>query len=338
MDGPFLANLGSPPLLFFFLGAAAALLRSDLEIPTQVAKFLSLYLLLAIGFKGGTALASSPPDAAVLGSVVAAILLACVVPLYTFYFLRRRLSVADAAAIAATYGSVSAVTFVTCTSYLDGSNIAWGGHLVAAMALMESPAIVIGLLLYRLATDGGAQGAGAAPFSWRELLREAFLNGSVFLILGSMLIGWITGPQGMSQVQPFVKELFTGMLCLFLLDMGIVAARRLQELRTAMGTNQAPTVTPLRVLVGFALILPLANAVLGGTLALLAGLPEGDALLLTVLGASASYIAVPAAMRLALPEANPGIYLPMSLAITFPFNLLLGIPLYHLLLQRFGSF
>ena len=335
MDSLFLANLGSPPLLFFFLGAAAALVRSDLSIPTQVAKFLSLYLLLAIGFKGGVALATSPPDAGLLGGLVAALLLACAVPLYTFFLLRRRMPVADAAAVAATYGSVSAVTFVTCASYLDSSGIAWSGYLVAAMALMESPAIIIGLLLYRLANGQATQGADAT-INWRELLREACLNGSVFLILGSLLIGWITGVRGMDQVKPFVSELFVGMLCLFLLDMGIVAARRLQELRSPAG--RAAGAAPLSTLLAFALLLPLVNALLAGTLALLVGLPEGDALLLTVLGASASYIAVPAAMRLALPEANPGTYLPMSLAITFPFNLLLGIPLYHLLLRHFGGF
>ncbi len=335
MGGVFLTNLGSPPLLFFFLGAAAALLRSDLEIPTQVAKFLSLYLLLAIGYKGGVALASNPLEPSLIGGLVAALLLACVVPLYTFTLLRRRLPLSDAAAIAATYGSVSAVTFITCASYLDASAIAWSGYLVAAMALMESPAIIIGLLLYRLSSASRPQGAPAA-LEWRELLREACLNGSVFLILGSMLIGWITGQRGMEQVQPFVGELFVGMLCLFLLDMGIVAARRLQELRSPRAASHGAP--PLRVLIGFALALPLVNALLAATLALLVGLGEGDALLLTVLGASASYIAVPAALRLALPEANPGIYLPMSLAITFPFNLLLGIPLYHLLLQHFGGF
>lgn len=335
MDGIFLTNLSSPPLLFFFLGAAAAFLRSDLEIPTQITKFLSLYLLLAIGFKGGVALASSPPGDGLLGGLLAALALACAVPLYTFAVLRRRLPIADAAAVAATYGSVSAVTFVTCASYLDGSGIAWSGYLVAAMALMESPAIIIGLLLYRLASNKEPRSADA-PIEWRALLREACLNGSVFLILGSLLIGWITGSRGMDPMKPFVGDLFVGMLCLFLLDMGIVATRRLQELRSSVG--RVTGTAPLPVLISFALLMPLTNALLAGTIALLAGLPEGDALLLTVLGASASYIAVPAAMRLALPEANPGIYLPMSLAITFPFNLLLGIPLYHLALRYFGGF
>jgi hypothetical protein len=349
LDSLFLANLSSPPLLFFFLGAAAAFLRSDLEIPTQVAKFLSLYLLFAIGFKGGVALAESSLDAAVWQGLLAAVALSAVVPLIVFYLLSKRLAAADAAAVAATYGSVSAVTFVTCTAYLDTSGIAWSGHLVAAMALMESPAIIVGILLYRLKTAAQAKAAGPAPgpaaassagtgnsydwdgTSWRELLRESCLNGSVFLIVGSMIIGAVTGSRGMAQVHSFVGELFIGMLCLFLLDMGIVAARRLQEFGSNSGRTDAPL--PLVQLIVYAIALPIGNAVLAGTLALLLNMPEGDALLLTILGASASYIAVPAALRLALPEASPSIYLPMSLAITFPFNLLVGIPLYHQVLR-----
>ncbi len=354
MDSLFLANLSSPPLLFFFLGAAAAFLRSDLEIPTQVAKFLSLYLLFAIGFKGGVALAESSLDAAVLQVLLCAVALSAVVPLIVFVVLSRRLPAADAAAVAATYGSISAVTFVTCTAYLDTSGIAWSGYLVAAMALMESPAIIVGILLYRLKTQAHARtaltaaAAGAAAgeagpsartdaygqpdgISWRELLRESCLNGSVFLIVGSMIIGALTGSRGMAQVHSFVGELFIGMLCLFLLDMGIVAARRLQELRSTRNRREAPL--PLGRLITYAVVFPLGNAVLAGTLALLLNMSEGDALLLTILGASASYIAVPAALRLALPEASPSIYLPMSLAITFPFNILVGIPLYHQVLR-----
>jgi hypothetical protein len=318
MDSAFLSNLASPPLLFFFLGAAAALMRSDLEVPTQVAKFLSLYLLLAIGFKGGVALAETRIDATVWGTLLAAIVLSSLVPLHVFWVIRKKLSVPDAAAIAATYGSVSAVTFVACTSYLDANGIGWSGHMVAAMALMESPAIIVGILLYRLFRSDDRSGGGV---DWRSLFREACLNGSVVLILGSMFIGWISGSQGMRQVSPVVQDMFVGVLCLFLLDMGIVAARRLRDLG---GSGTRTT-----VLVGAALVLPLVNATLAGLLAWRLGLPEGDALLLTILGASASYIAVPAAMRLALPESNPSTYLPMSLAVTFPFNLLIGIPLYH---------
>lgn len=324
MDPLFLANLTSPPLLFFFLGALAVLVRSDLEIPTQVARFLSLYLLFAIGLKGGVALAKSSLDATVLLTLLVSLVLAALVPLWVFFALRRRLPVADAAAVAATYGSISAVTFVTCASYLDAQGIAWSGYLVAAMALMESPAIIIGILLYRLfATDQQQR----RRLDWRQLLHESCLNGSVFLILGSLTIGWLTGAQGMEQINVFVEEIFIGVLCLFLLDMGIVAARRLRDLRDMRHASDAAT-SPV-MLVPIAIFLPLINAFLAGLFAWLLKLPEGDALLLVILGASASYIAVPAAMRLALPQANPSIYLPMSLAITFPLNLLVGIPLYH---------
>jgi hypothetical protein len=327
LDSLFLANLSSPPLLFFFLGAAAAFLRSDLEIPTQVAKFLSLYLLLAIGFKGGVALAESPLDGSVWLTLGSALVLAAIVPLVVFALLRKRMQIADAAAVAATYGSISAVTFVTCISYLDASGIAWSGHLVAAMALMESPAIIIGILLYRLSQRQDSD--QKTTIDWRELGREACLNGSVLLIVGSLVIGFISGADGKAQLAAFTNDIFLGMLCLFLLDMGIVAARRLQEVSEGSSRRSFGAGSMALWGVSFALI----NAVLGGGLALLLGLSEGDALLLTVLGASASYIAVPAAMRLALPEANPSIFLPMSLAITFPFNLLIGIPLYHQILR-----
>ena len=327
MESLFLANLSSPPLLFFFLGAAAAFMRSDLEIPLQIAKFLSLYLLLAIGFKGGVALAESPLDGSVWLTLGASLVLASIVPLVVFFLVRKRMEVADAAAVAATYGSISAVTFVTCISYLESSGVEWSGHLVAAMALMESPAIIIGILLYRLHQRQGADSSTA--IDWRELGREACLNGSVLLIVGSLVIGFISGAEGKVQLVSFTDEIFLGMLCLFLLDMGIVAARRLQEVGAASQKRSFGAPSMALWGVSFALI----NALLAGSLALLLGLPEGDALLLTVLGASASYIAVPAAMRLALPEANPSIFLPMSLAITFPFNLLIGIPLYHQVLR-----
>lgn len=323
----FLSNLGSPPLLFFFLGVIAVAVRSDLEIPGQIAKFLSLYLLFAIGFKGGVALAESAVDATVVLTLLAAMAMSALIPIYTFFLLRRRMPVADAAAVAATYGSVSAVTFVTAAGYLDIQGVDWSGYLVAAMALMESPAIIMGVLLYSRYA-GNATGS-ASTFSWKQLLNESMFNGSVLLILGSMLIGWITGSEGMAQVQPLVKDLFLGLLCLFLLDMGIVAARRFRDfLQTPDGGQRG---RHLRLMLVTALAIPLLNAMIALGLARLLGLSEGNALLLVVLAASGSYIAVPAAMRLALPEASPGTYLTMSLAITFPFNLLIGIPAYHAL-------
>lgn len=322
MTSAFLANLSSPPLLFFFLGMIAVFVRSDLDIPGQIARFLSLYLLFAIGFKGGVALANADLGPAVWLTLGAAILLSAVVPLYCFLALRRRLGVADAAAVAATYGSVSAVTFITGTSYLDAQGVEWSGYLVAAMALMESPAIIVGMLLYSRFRDDTAK---RGNLRWGPLLHEACLNGSVFLILGSMVIGYITGPVGMEQVSAVVTAPFLGILCLFLLDMGIVAARRLKDLGDADGSGKLP----LGLMATAGLIFPLINAAAALSLGVMLDLSEGDLVLLTVLGASASYIAVPAALRLALPQASPSIYLAMSLAITFPFNILLGIPLYH---------
>lgn len=311
-----LSNFLNPPILFFFLGMLAVFLRSDLEIPPPIAKFLSLYLLLAIGFKGGVGLYQSGIDQTVVVTIALAMLMASVVPLYSFFILRWRLGVADAAAIAATYGSISAVTFITATSLLVKLDIPYGGHMVAAMALMESPAIIIGVLFYRLFPISD-EGEGKSEFSWSELLRDAFFNGSVLLLMGSLLVGALTGESGNQALQPFTGDLFKGLLAFFLLDMGLVAARRLRDLQKA-GI----------FLVSFAILIPLLNAVLALGLAHWVGLPKGDALLFVVLCASASYIAVPAAVRLAIPEANPSLYVPMSLAITFPFNIIVGLPLY----------
>jgi hypothetical protein len=264
----------------------------------------------------------------------AALLLAAVVPVYVFFAVSRLFGNADAAAIAATYGSISAVTFVTATNYLDGLDIAWGGHFVAAMALMEAPAIVVGLFLYRRAGGAAEEDEAGESASVSQMLREAFLNGSVVLILGSLIIGWLSGERGMEQLEPFVKAPFVGMLCLFLLDMGLVAARRLRDVADPRAqASPVPTVAMLLLAVAFAIV----NGGVALALAIAAGLPEGDALLLTVLGASASYIAVPAAMRLALPSANPGIYLTMALAITFPFNIIVGIPLFHFAIRLIAS-
>jgi hypothetical protein len=320
-----LDNFLSPPILFFFLGMLAVLVRSDLEIPQPIPKFLSLYLMLAIGFRGGAELAHSAPDGTALLTLAAAVLMAAVVPLWCYWILRRRLDVYNAAAIAATYGSISAVTFVTATAFLDRAGIAYGGHMVAAMALMESPAIVVAVILARRALGRQEGGTGLAG-GWGHLLRDAFFNSSVFLILGSLLVGLITGERGMVALRPFTHELFSGILCFFLLDMGLVAARRLKDLRASGG-----------FLVAFAVLMPLFNGLCGVAISVLLGLGHGDALLLTILCASASYIAVPAAMRLALPEANPGLSLPLALAVTFPLNITLGLPLYLALVQRLGS-
>lgn len=312
-------NLLNPPILFFLLGAAAAFARSDLQMPQPLPKALALYLLLAIGFHGGYELSRSGFDVEVVLALAAAMVMAVVVPLYSFWVLRWRLDIYNAAAIAATYGSISAVTFITAVSFLEAIGTPFGGHMVAAMALMESPAIVVGVLLVRLF----AEDREAGSLDWAELLREAFLNGAVFLLVGSLLIGLFTGERGWEAMEPFTDDLFKGVLAFFLLDMGLLAARHVGDLRRAGA-----------FLVGFALLMPLANAALAIGLSALLEFGPGNALLFTVLVASASYIAVPAAMRLSVPEANPTYYIAAALGVTFPFNIIVGIPLYYHVIQR----
>lgn len=317
-----IGNFLNPPILFFVLGLLAVLVKSDLEIPAPIPKILSLYLLFAIGFKGGVGVAAGGLKAQIVVVLAAAVVMATVVPLYAFFVLRRKLSVADAAAIAATYGSISAVTFITAAALLEKLGIAYGGYMVAAMALMESPSIIVAVLLYRLSSVNQS----GTVFSWRELCRDAFFNGSVFLIMGSLVIGALSGDAGAKVLKPFTNDIFTGVLCFFLLDMGIVAAKRLGDLRRAGA-----------FLTAFAILLPLVNAALAIPLAYVLGLSAGDAFMFTILCASASYIAVPAAMRLSIPEANPSLYVPMSLAITFPFNIIAGMPLYLAIINRIWS-
>ena len=316
-----LSNILNPPVLFFFLGMVAVFVQSDLEVPTPLPKLFSLYLLVAIGFKGGHELFESGLSPLIISTLLAAVVMASIVPVYSFLILRLRLDNYNAAAIAATYGSISAVTFITASSLLDKLGIDYGGHMVAALALMESPAIVVGLILVRVYTKkehNATDEDNHAETSWGEVLREAFLNGSVLLLIGSLIIGLITGGDGWAKVHLFVeKDLFYGALMFFLLDMGLVAARRIQDLRRAG-----------MFLIGFAILMPIANALIGIVLAKVIGMAKGDALLFSVLCASASYIAVPAAMRMTVPEANPSLYVSMALAITFPFNIIVGIPIY----------
>lgn len=317
-----LQNLLSPPILFFLLGVVATLVRSDLEIPAPIARFLSLYLLFAIGMHGGHELSQSSLDASVIWMLVAAAATSVCVPLWSFAILRLKLPVPDAAAIAATYGSVSAVTFITAVAFLNSQGIESSGHMVAAMALMESPAIVVGVLLARWY---GEREDGQS-LNWSVLGREAFLNGSVLVLMGSLAIGLLTGDKGWGEVKPFVYDPFKGVLCLFLLDMGLVAARRIQDLKSS-GV----------FLIGFSIVAAVLHAMLGIGIAKLLGASEGDALLLSVLVGSASYIAVPAAVRLAIPKANPSLYVPMSLGLTFPFNVIIGIPLYYAVIRMLWS-
>ncbi|WP_421656644.1 sodium-dependent bicarbonate transport family permease [Leptothermofonsia sp. ETS-13] len=309
-----LSNILTPPVLFFFLGMTAIFVKSDLEIPPPIPKLFSLYLLFAIGFKGGVELVKSGVTQEVFLTMLAAMLMACAVPVYTFFILRLRLDPYNAAAIAATYGSISAVTFITASSFLQQLNVNFDGYMVAALALMESPAIIVGLILVNLFT---ADRNSDREFSWGEVLREAFLNGSVFLLVGSLVIGVLTGEHGWQVLSPFTQDMFYGVLTFFLLDMGLVAAKRIKDLE-----KTGP------FLISFAILIPILNASIGLLIARLINMPQGDALLFSVLCASASYIAVPAAMRLTVPEANPSLYISTALAVTFPFNIIVGIPLY----------
>jgi uncharacterized protein len=327
-------NFLDPAILFFVFGVFAGLVRSNLQIPAALSRFLSLYLLMALGLKGGFALARSGLNAEVLTTLGCAVALAVIVPLLGYQIMRRFLDGFDAAAIAATYGSVSAVTFITTLQYLESRGQVYGGHMAAAMALMESPAIILAVLLAnRLrqqaapATSGVVVGAGngtlalaagPAPVPLGKLLHESFTDGAQLLLLGAMLIGLLTGAQGEAVLAPFSVDLFKGMLSFFLLDMGLTAARQLTQLGR-----------PSPFLLLYAIGGPLLHASLALGLAWLLGIAPGNGTLLMVLAASASYIAVPAALRFAIPEARPALYIGLSLGVTFPFNILLGIPLYE---------
>ena len=314
-----ITNFTSPAVLFFFLGLIAVAIKSDLEVPPAIAKFFSLYLLFDIGIKGGEELFHSGFTLQIIYIIIACIIMAVIVPVFAFKVLRIKLNVYDAGAIAATYGSVSAVTFATAQAFLTGQNEPFGGYMTAGMALMESPAIVVGLLMIRKNTSKEKSALDAAHGSnMGEVLREAFFNGSIVLLVGSMIIGYLAGEHGETDLKPFVGGIFKGMLCLYLLDMGIVAGSRLSALKES-GI----------FLVAFGIITPIINATLGIVISYFLGLSHGDALLFTVLCASASYIAVPAAMRMAVPQANMSLLLPMSLGITFTFNIVVGIPVYY---------
>ena len=309
------ANLLSPAVLFFVLGVIAAVVRSDLKFPEPLYIGLTIYLLVAIGFKGGVAIAEAGLSDVWLPSL-AAIGLGAVIPLWTYPVLRRGggLSAVDSAAIAAHYGSVSAVTFIAATNYLNAIGEPFENYASAFLAVMESPAILIGVVLGRLGS-GPLNSAGAATASLRGLIHEALCGRSVLLLTGALVVGALSGPAGMAKVEPFFVTPFQGVLALFLLEMGTVAGRRLGDLRK---------VGPF--LLAFGIVVPLVNGVLGVLLGHATGLSIGGATLLGVLSASASYIAAPAAIRVSLPEANPTLSLTASLGITFPFNLTLGIP------------
>ena len=317
-----MANFLDPAILFFIFGAFAGAVKSNLEIPQPIARFLSLYLLMALGLKGGFALHKSGFTVEIVLSLGLAIFLAILIPVIGYHILRAKLNAFDAAAVAATYGSVSAVTFITATQYLDQFNISYGGHMAAAMALMESPAVIFAIVLANKTratqisqTKNGHQQTGIS-----KILHESFTDGAQLLLLGSMVVGLISGDAGQKLMAPFSIDLFKGMLAFFLLDMGLMAARNIKDLRGN------PTITLL-----YAIGSPFSHALIALGLCKLVGLPLGNTILLMVLASSASYIAVPAVLRHALPEVNPGLYMGMSLGITFPFNIILGIPLYSMI-------
>jgi uncharacterized protein len=311
-------NLSNPSLLFFVLGILAVKLKSDLEIPATSAKFIALYLMLSIGFKGGQELSHSEFSTDIIWALIFGVVLSGAIPFYTFFILKNRLGVPNAAAISAAYGSISAVTFVAAVSFLDIQGAHFGGHMVAVMALMEAPAIISGVILLRKYSDSKSEGG------IKGIITHAFTNGSVLLILGSLVIGLIADEKQAEGIKPFITDIFKGFLAVFLLDMGINSGKKLKAFfKTGYFSSL------------FAILIPLIN---GCTVAVLSHwiAPEaGDRLIFSILAASASYIAVPAAMKLANPDADEGLYVPMALAVTFPFNITLGMPIYWMIIQYF---
>lgn len=310
-------NLTNPALLFFLLGIIAVQLKSDLTIPENSAKFISLYLLFSIGFKGGQELAHSHLGLEILWILLFGILLATIVPLYTFFLIKKKLGVENAGAIAAAYGSVSAVTFVTSVSFLEMQSIEFGGHMVAVMALMEAPAIIVGVLLMSLYRKNKLK-----TVSFGSVVKHSLTNGSVLLIMGSLVIGFLASEKQAAGISPFTTDIFKGFLAVFLLDMGITSGKKLASF---WKNGPFPLI--------FAIVIPLINGVIVAYLSRYVSPSHGDQLLFAILASSASYIAVPAAMKIAAPKANPGLYLPMALAITFPFNITIGLPLYMYIVE-----
>jgi hypothetical protein len=306
-----ITNLTNPALLFFFMGIIAVRVKSTLSLPEGSSKFISIYLLFSIGFKGGQELSHGTVNSEMLQVISIGLLSAALIPILTFFVLRSRVGVANASAIAASYGSVSAVTFITAIAFLEQRGLDFGGHMVALMAMMEAPAIVVGVLLMKVYGNDGLKQ------KLSNLLKHAVTNGSVFLLLGATIIGFIASEEAAQGIAPFTTDIFKGFLVLFLLDMGIKSGK---EIGSLWRRGPAPIL--------WAIFAPL---IIGSTMAFFISylsVPFGDKVLLTVLIASASYIAVPASMKIAIPEANPALYTPMALAITFPVNIMVGIPLY----------
>ncbi len=311
-------NLTNPALLFFVLGIVAVYVKSDLKIPPNSSKFISLYLLFAIGFKGGQELSHETFSSEIGWSIVFGLFISLAIPLYTFFILKRKLSVFDAGAIAAAYGSVSAVTFVTAVSYLEAQQLSLQGHMVAIMALMESPAIIMGLLMISIFNKDENE-----IIKKSTAIKHSFTNGSVVLILGSLVIGYLASAKQAEGIKPFTNDLFKGFLSIFLLDMGISSGKKLKAF---FSFGWFPFI--------FATIIPLMN---GCIIAIISSFVTDDVsnrFMFAILAASASYIAVPAAIKISVPKANPGLFLPMALAVTFPINITIGMPVYFLIVQH----
>ena len=313
-------NLTNPALLFFILGIIAVLVKSDLEIPPNSSKFISLYLLFAIGFKGGQELSHETFNTEIAASMLFGIAISMVIPLYTFFLLKKQLNPYNAAAIAAAYGSVSAVTFVTAVSFLEIQHLQLHGHMVAIMALMESPAIIVGLLLLTLSKEVDNQ---ELAIKKRTVLKHAFTNGSVLLILGSLCIGFMANAEQAEGIKPFTDDLFKGFLAIFLLDMGISSGKKLKAF---FSFGWFPLL--------FAIVIPLINGCLVAVMSAAITSDISNRFMFAILAASASYIAVPAAMKISVPKSNPGLYLPMALAVTFPVNITIGMPIYFLIVEN----
>jgi hypothetical protein len=321
-----MTNFLDPAILFFIFGVFAGSVKSNLEIPPQISRFLSLYLLMALGLKGGFALNKSGFTSEIGLSLGLAVFLAIIIPIIGYWILRKSLNAFDAAAIAATYGSVSAVTFITATQYLDQFNIEYGGYMAAAMALMESPAIILAIVLANKARASVSLDSKTKQThtSLSKILHESFTDGAQLLLLGAMVVGLVSGDSGQKLMAPFSTDLFKGMLAFFLLDMGLMASRNFS------GLKGKPKITLM-----YAFGSPILHALLALALSKLIGLPLGNTILLMVLASSASYIAVPAVLRHAMPEVNPALYMGMSLGITFPLNIIFGIPIYSVIAKYF---
>ena len=317
-----ISNITNPVLLFFVLGIVAAAVKSDLEIPASVGKFISLYLLFAIGFNGGQELSHSGFTNEIIYSLLFGLAMSSLVPLYTFFILKKKLSVSDSGAVAASYGSVSAVTFVAAVSFLEMQNIVSGGHMVAVMALMESPAIIVGVLLIM---HFDKTKSGNEKSNLKSVIHHSFTNGSVLIIMGSLIIGIIADGKQAEGIKPFTNDIFKGFLAIFLLQMGMITARRFS---TFLKYGWFVSL--------FAIVIPVVNGCVVAFISQFITDDIGNRFMLSILAASASYIAVPAAMQLSAPKADPGLYVPMALGITFPFNITIGMPLYYIIINGIG--